>query len=160
MGRIDIFVAVPINLRIFVWQPIADAWNIMNCIASIINKITITGWIGIIVSRDKQKDMIFGIFDDVYNEFSAFVTDSQFAVQSSHSSTALMTVSAISLLANVLVLVLHVYRVIKLHRNPLKDSVYAGTKAHDKVLEDNLNKEKDSDKLNSTDSDSMDSSLI
>lgn len=35
------------------------AWNIMNGIAGIINIITISGWFGIIISHDKQKDMIW-----------------------------------------------------------------------------------------------------
>ena len=32
------------------------AWNIMNGIAGIINIITISGWFGIIISHDKQKE--------------------------------------------------------------------------------------------------------
>ncbi|MFC6322321.1 DUF5692 family protein [Companilactobacillus baiquanensis] len=194
------------------------AWNIMNGIAGIINIITITGWMGIIVSRDKQKDMIWPdqiwpwiIAYDIWNfayvyncvgdhsfyagaalllsctfaaffikkgswlqaraqtlafwmmftmSFPAFVTDSQFAVQSSHNSTALMVVSALALLANVGVLVLHIYRVVKLRRNPLKDSVYAGTRAHDQVLADNLPEDKVTNDLNTKDSDPKDSALI
>ncbi|MFD1471904.1 DUF5692 family protein [Companilactobacillus mishanensis] len=176
------------------------AWNIMNGVAGIINIITITGWMGIIVSRDKQKDMIWPDqiwpwiiaydlwnFAYVYNcvgdhsfyagaalllsctfaaffikkgswlqaraqtlafwmmftmSVPAFVTDSQFSVQSTHSSAALMTVSALALAANVGVLILHIYRVVKFRRNPLKDSVYAGTKAHDQVVADNIQKDK------------------
>ncbi|HCQ88672.1 MAG TPA: hypothetical protein DIU45_01520 [Clostridium sp.] len=34
-------------------------WNIMNGIAGILNIITISGWIGIYVSKDKSKDMIW-----------------------------------------------------------------------------------------------------
>ena len=172
------------------------AWNIMNGIAGIINIITITGWFGIIISKDKQKDMIWSDqiwpwiiaydlwnFAYVYNcvgdhsfyagaalllsctlaaffikkgswlqaraqtlafwmmftmSYPAFVTDSAFSVQSSHSPAALMTVSALSLLANVGVLVFHLYRVMKLKKNPLTDDVYEGLKAHDQVLKDNL----------------------
>lgn len=68
--------------------------------------------------------------------YPTFVTNSSFAVQSSHSGAALMTVSAIALAANVAVLVYHLYRIIKLRRNPLKDDVYAGLTVHDKVLDD------------------------
>ena len=171
------------------------AWNIMNGIAGIINIITISGWFGIIISHDKQKDMIWPdqiwpwiIAYDVWNfayvyncvgdhsfyagaallisctlaaffvkkgswlqaraqtlafwmmftmSYPAFVTDSQFSVQSTHSSAALMTVSALALAINVAVLVLHVYRIIKHRRNVLTDDIYAGTVAHDQVLADN-----------------------
>lgn len=168
------------------------AWNIMNGIAGIINIITISGWFGIIISHDKQKDMIWPdqiwpwiIAYDVWNfayvyncvgdhsfyagaallisctlaaflvkkgswlqaraqtlafwmmftmSYPAFVTDSQFSVQSTHSSAALMTVSALALAINVAMLVLHVYRIIKHRRNVLTDDIYAGTVAHDQVL--------------------------
>ncbi|WP_300558047.1 hypothetical protein [Companilactobacillus sp.] len=30
------------------------------------------------------------------------------------------------------------YRIVKYHKNALKDDVYAGTRAHDQVLADNL----------------------
>lgn len=38
---------------------IGGVWNIMNGIAGILSILTITGWFGIIVSTDKQKDMIW-----------------------------------------------------------------------------------------------------
>ncbi|MBN1050990.1 hypothetical protein DVW05_02865 [Clostridium botulinum] len=38
---------------------IGGPWNIMNGIAGILNILTICGWFGIIVSTDKQKDMIW-----------------------------------------------------------------------------------------------------
>lgn len=34
-------------------------WNILNAIAGILNILTICGWFGIIISKDKQKDMIW-----------------------------------------------------------------------------------------------------
>ncbi|MBN2619240.1 MAG: hypothetical protein JXR64_13090 [Spirochaetales bacterium] len=34
-------------------------WNIMNGIAGILNIITLSGWVGIIVSKNKSKDMIW-----------------------------------------------------------------------------------------------------
>ena len=34
-------------------------WNIMNGIAGILNILTISGWLGIFVTRDKNKDMIW-----------------------------------------------------------------------------------------------------
>lgn len=34
-------------------------WNIMNGIAGILNILTISGWAGIVITKDKQKDMIW-----------------------------------------------------------------------------------------------------
>ncbi|MCM1991969.1 DUF5692 family protein [Oceanirhabdus seepicola] len=38
---------------------VSGSWNIMNGIAGILNIITITGWIGICISKDKSKDMLW-----------------------------------------------------------------------------------------------------
>ncbi len=38
---------------------VSGAWNYMNGIAGIINLLAITGWMGIYISRDKTKDMVF-----------------------------------------------------------------------------------------------------
>lgn len=38
---------------------LSGSWNFMNGIAGLINLITICGWCGIIISRDKSKDMIW-----------------------------------------------------------------------------------------------------
>lgn len=38
---------------------ISGPWNIMNGVAGILNIITICGWLGIFVSRDKTRDMIW-----------------------------------------------------------------------------------------------------
>lgn len=38
---------------------ISGTWNIMNGIAGILNILTICGWFGIIISKDKSKDMIW-----------------------------------------------------------------------------------------------------
>ncbi len=38
---------------------ISGPWNIMNGIAGILNIVTICGWLGIFVSRDKTRDMIW-----------------------------------------------------------------------------------------------------
>jgi len=38
---------------------IGGPWNIMNGIAGIINIITITGWMGIFIGKDKKKDMLW-----------------------------------------------------------------------------------------------------
>lgn len=66
-----------------------------------------------------------------------FVGDSMFAVESSHTSTALMTVSAISLIANVLVLIYQVYKIVKLKKNPLKDDLHTDLKSYQKIVAEN-----------------------
>ena len=38
---------------------VSGSWNIMNGIAGLLNIITITGWFGIYISKDKSKDMIW-----------------------------------------------------------------------------------------------------
>ncbi|OJV64318.1 MAG: hypothetical protein BGO41_11870 [Clostridiales bacterium 38-18] len=38
---------------------IGGPWNIMNGIAGLLNIITISGWIGITIGRDKKKDMLW-----------------------------------------------------------------------------------------------------
>lgn len=38
---------------------IGGTWNILNATAGILNILTVCGWYGIIVSKDKQKDMIW-----------------------------------------------------------------------------------------------------
>lgn len=38
---------------------IGGPWNIMNGIAGILNIITISGWMGIVISKDKHRDMLW-----------------------------------------------------------------------------------------------------
>lgn len=38
---------------------LSGSWNWMNGIAGLINAVTICGWMGIIISRDKAKDMVW-----------------------------------------------------------------------------------------------------
>ncbi|WP_239256296.1 DUF5692 family protein [Listeria ilorinensis] len=38
---------------------VGGPWNIMNGIAGILNIITISGWMGIVISRDKHRDMLW-----------------------------------------------------------------------------------------------------
>jgi len=168
-------------------------WNVMNGIAGLLNIITICGWVGIYVSRDKTQDMIwpdmlwFWIvaydlwnFAYVYNcvgdhafyaglalllsctipafwlrrgawlqhrahtlafwmmftmAVPTFVSDSPFAVQSSHSPAALMTVSLLSLAANVAVLVYQARRIATRRLNPLRDELWTDEPAYRRVVE-------------------------
>jgi hypothetical protein len=63
---INIMEAVVRDFQCFGYNGIVDnimivggPWNIMNGVAGILNIITISGWYGIFVSRDKTKDMIW-----------------------------------------------------------------------------------------------------
>lgn len=174
---------------------VGGPWNYMNGIAGILNALTICGWAGIIVSRDKSKDMIwpdmlwFWIiaydlwnFAYVYNcvgdhafyagaallisctipafflkkgawlqhrahtlalwmmftmAVPAFVTTSQFSVQSSHDETALFVVSALSLAANVAVAVYQVRTIVTRRLNPLRDELFTHLRPYREVLEAN-----------------------
>jgi hypothetical protein len=37
---------------------IGGPWNILNAIAGILSILTISGWYGIVVSKDKKMDMV------------------------------------------------------------------------------------------------------
>ena len=170
-------------------------WNIINGIAGILNILTISGWVGIFVSKDRSRDMIwpdqlwFWIiaydlwnFAYVYNcvsdhsfsagaallisctlplifikkgvwiqnraytlaawmmftmTFPSFVDTSIFAVQSSHNAKALLIVSIISLLSNIIVFIYHFYKIFKYKRNPFKEDVHFDLKAYKNVIEEN-----------------------
>lgn len=161
---------------------VSGAWNYMNGVAGLLNLLTICGWFGIFISKDRSKDMVwpdmlwFWIiaydlwnFAYVYNcvgdhsfyagaallisctipaffikkgvwlqhrahtlafwmmftmAVPSFVTDSSFAVESSHDPVALFTVSAIALAANIAVAVYQVLTIVKKRLNPLREELY------------------------------------
>lgn len=167
---------------------VGGVWNVMNGVAGILNLLTICGWVGIYVSRDKTRDMIwpdmlwFWIiaydlwnFAYVYNAVGdhsfyagaalliactipafflrrgawlqhrahtlalwmmftmavpTFVSESAFAVDSSHNPAALFTVSAISLAANVAVAVYQVHRIVTRRLHPLTAELYRDLPAY------------------------------
>jgi len=171
---------------------VGGPWNVMNGIAGILNLLTICGWAGIYISRDRTQDMIwpdmvwFWIiaydlwnFAYVYNAVGdhsfyagaallisctipafvlrrgawlqhrahtlalwmmftmavpSFVSDSPFAVDSSHNPAALFTVSALSLLANVAVAVVQVRRIRSRRLHPLRDELWTDLAAYRSVV--------------------------
>jgi hypothetical protein len=199
---LNIFEAVLRDFQVYGMHGMVDGvlmvggpWNIMNGIAGLLNLLTICGWAGIIVSRNRQKDMVwpdmlwFWIvaydlwnFAYVYNAVGdhsfyagaallvsctipaffikkgawlqhraqtlafwmmftmavpTFVTSSMFSVQSSHNPTALFIVSAISLAANIAVVLYQVRVILRTGRNPLKDELFVELPGYQKVLADN-----------------------
>ncbi|WP_061996246.1 DUF5692 family protein [Clostridium sp. ATCC 25772] len=170
---------------------LSGPWNIMNGIAGILNIITITGWFGICISKDKSKDMLWPdmlwfwiVAYDIWNfaytynclpdhswycglalllapTFAAFfikkgawlqhraqtlalwcmfamtcpsfIDESQFAVRSSHNSTALFIVSLIALIANIAVFIYYVYKIVKTKRNPIKGELYTDLNSYKEI---------------------------
>ena len=173
---------------------VGGSWNIMNGVAGILNLLTICGWAGIYITRDRFKDMIwpdmmwFWIiaydlwnFAYVYNcvgdhafyagaallisctipafflrkgawlqhrahtlafwmmftmAVPTFVSDSAFAVDSSHDPTALFVVSLVSLLANVAVAVYQVKVIVTKRRNPLRDELFTDHRSYQELAKD------------------------
>ena len=70
----------------------------------------------------------------------SFVTDSAFSVHTSANPTALMTVSTLSLLANVAVAVVQVRRIVMNRRNPLTQELYTDTPAYREILAANVDR--------------------
>ncbi|MEF9952886.1 MAG: DUF5692 family protein [Clostridium sp.] len=172
---------------------VGGSWNIMNGIAGILNIITITGWMGIYITKDRFKDMVwpdqlwFWIiaydlwnFAYVYNcvsdhsfyagaallisctipafffkkgawlqhraqtlafwmmftmSFPTFVSTSQFAVKSSHNTTALFVVSFIALASNIAVFGYYIYKIVKTKKNPLKQEMFTDLKAYEELAD-------------------------
>lgn len=63
---INIMEAVIRDFQVYSLQGMVDGvlmnggiWNIMNGVAGILNILTISGWVGIKISKDKQKDMVW-----------------------------------------------------------------------------------------------------
>lgn len=65
--------------------------------------------------------------------YPAFIDESQFAVRSSHNTTALFIVSLIALLANIAVFVYMAYKVVKTKRNPYAGELYTDLKCYQEV---------------------------
>ncbi|SFC50180.1 DUF5692 family protein [Clostridium uliginosum] len=170
---------------------LSGSWNIMNGIAGILNIITITGWFGICISKDKSKDMLWPdmlwfwiIAYDVWNfaytynclpnhawycgiallfaptiaaffikkgawlqhraqtlalwcmfamTCPSFIDQSQFAVRSSHNTTALFIVSLAALLSNIAVFVYYIYKIVKTKRNPIKSELYTDLESYKEI---------------------------
>ncbi len=170
---------------------LSGSWNIMNGIAGILNIITITGWFGICISKDKSKDMLWPdmlwfwiIAYDIWNfaytynclpnhawycgialllaptiaaffikkgawlqhraqtlalwcmfamTCPNFIDESQFAVRSSHNSTALFIVSLAALLSNIAVFVYYIYKIKKTKRNPIKAELYTDLNSYKEI---------------------------
>jgi len=65
--------------------------------------------------------------------FPAFIDNSQFAVKSTHNTTALFIVSLAALLSNIAVAVYMIYKVVKTRRNPYTKELYTDLKCYTEV---------------------------
>ncbi len=161
-------------------------WNIMNGVAGILNLLMISGWVGIFVSKGKERALVWPdltmwwiIAYDLWNlayvyncladrawysgvallaactipvffrfgrgawiqyraytltfwsavvlTFPHFMHDSMFAHRSSHNPWALFLLSTAALAVNVGVFVVHVSRIVRLRRNPLRQEIHSDT---------------------------------
>lgn len=134
--------------QIWPWIIAYDVWNfayVYNCVgdhsfyagAALLISCTLAAFLVKKGSWLQARAQTLAFWMMFTMSYPAFVTDSQFSVQSTHSSAALMTISGLALAINVAVLILHIYRVMKHKRNILTDEVYAGTKAYDQVVAEN-----------------------
>ena len=169
-------------------------WNIMNGVAGLLNIVTICGWAGIFVSKDRTKDMIWPdmiwpwiIAYDLWNfaytynciadhsfycglallascTIPAFfikkgawlqhraqtlalwamfvMTIPSFAdriapVPTTHDPKAFFAVSLVALLSNAALAVYQFAKIRRLKLNPLKDELFADTKAYKTVVAEN-----------------------
>lgn len=69
--------------------------------------------------------------------FPSFMDTSRFAVKSTQNTTALFTVSAIALIANIVLITYHISKIMKSKRNPLKEEIYSDLKSFQLIREDN-----------------------
>ena len=65
--------------------------------------------------------------------YPSFIDESQFAVKSSHNTTALFSVSLVALLANIAVFGYYIYKIVKTKRNPIKDELYTDLKGYKEI---------------------------
>lgn len=72
--------------------------------------------------------------------FPSFQDVGMFAVKSSHNPVALYIASGLSLLANVILIIFHVYKIVKTKRNPLTQEVYVDEEAYAKLAARKLEK--------------------
>lgn len=63
----------------------------------------------------------------------SFIDDSQFAVKSTHNTTALFIVSFVALLSNVVLFGYHIYKTVKTKRNPYLGELYTDLKAYKEI---------------------------
>ena len=65
--------------------------------------------------------------------FPSFIDTSKFAVKSTQNTTALFTMSAIALLANLVLVIYHVSKIVKSKRNPIKEEIYSDLKSFKQI---------------------------
>lgn len=81
----------------------------------------------------QHRAQTLGIWMIFAMSFPSFQDTGMFAVKSSHNPTALYIISAISLLANIALIIFHIYKIRKNKRNPLTQEVYIDETAYAKL---------------------------
>lgn len=176
---------------------IGGPWNIMNGIAGILNVLAISGWVGMKLTKDRKKDLLWPDqiwvwiipydlwnFAYVYNcisnhafyaglllllsctipalfikkgtwlqarahtlgiwvmfamTFPEFQDASKFSVKAaaevSGNTTPMFVISLLALVANIMLVGYHVYKIVRYKRNPVKGEVYSDSKAYKRAIE-------------------------
>lgn len=70
--------------------------------------------------------------------FATFTNATVFEHRSSHNEVALFLVSFASLVANIAVFAWHIYRIRKYRLNPFNQEIYAGTKAYEAPMQEEI----------------------
>lgn len=106
-------------------------WNIINAIAacSIAEKFKRGAWL----QHRAMTLALWGMFSLSMN----YAGSPMFAITSTHNPNALMTLSVLSLVANVAVFVYEIYTIIKTKRNPLKEEMYIHLESYKKNISSN-----------------------
>lgn len=68
--------------------------------------------------------------------FPAFMHTSMFAHRSAHNPTAMLIVAILSFAANMALIISHVYRIVKLKRNPFRQEIYSDTPTYQAWVRD------------------------
>jgi Family of unknown function (DUF5692) len=86
----------------------------------------------------QHRAQTLGIWMIFAMSFPSFQDTGMFVVKSSHNPTALFIISALSLLANVGLIIYHVYKIVKFKRNPIKQEIYIDEPAYEKLAQRRL----------------------
>ena len=133
--------------QLWFWIIAYDLWNISYCYNSIANRAMYAG-VAIIVActlcelfcqrgawlqHRAHTLALFGMFSLAF-DYSSF---GSFSITSSYDPNALLTVSILSLIANVAVFAYELYIIIKKKRNPLKEEMFTHLRAYRRNLDCN-----------------------
>lgn len=132
--------------QLWFWIIAYDLWNVAYCYNCISNRAMYAGVLIIAACTIAEKFKrgawlqhramtlaLWGMFSLSVN----YAESPMFAIASTHNPNALMTLSILSLIANMGVFIYEVYTVVKTKRNPLKEEMYTHLESYKKNLSNN-----------------------